>query len=79
MLSSAIADTNNISEGGYGGAITAALFLDKFVEHTANWVHIDMMAWNTSKRPGRPVGGEVMAARVLFAYLQQYYTPLQKK
>src|ERR1051325_2438044 len=31
MLESKVADTNNVSTGGQGGAITAALFLQKFV------------------------------------------------
>ena len=32
MLDSKVADINNVSESGYAGAITAALFLDEFVE-----------------------------------------------
>jgi leucyl aminopeptidase len=73
-ISSEIADIDNSgSGGGYAGAITAALFLKNFVKHTKRWVHIDMMAWNTSSRPGRPQGGEAQGLRTLLAYIQQAY------
>lgn len=69
MLNSQIADINSAPESSYAGAITAALYLREFVSETTDWAHIDMMAWNLSKRPGRPVGGEAMAVRALFAYI----------
>ncbi len=74
MLKSSIADINHTSSGGYGGAITAALYLQTFVTTKCDWFHIDMMAWNVSGKPGRPKGGEAMGVRALFAYLQQRYT-----
>ncbi len=68
-----VADVTNSPEGGYGGAITAALFLERFVAPDDGtpppWVHVDMMAWNLSSRPGKPEGGEAMGMRALFAYL----------
>ena len=57
--------------GGYGGAITAALFLRRFTGRQVNWAHIDVMAWNLSSRPGRPKGGEAMGLRTSFAYIKQ--------
>ena len=57
--------------GGYGGAITAALFLRRFTGKQVNWAHIDVMAWNLSTRPGRPKGGEAMGLRTSFAYIKQ--------
>ncbi len=57
--------------GGYGGAITAALFLRRFTGKQVNWAHIDVMAWNLSARPGRPKGGEAMGLRTSFAYIKQ--------
>jgi len=57
--------------GGYGGAITAALFLRRFTGKDVNWAHIDVMAWNLSSRPGRPKGGEAMGLRTSFAYIKQ--------
>lgn len=69
-LNSPIADINNTSTDSYGGAITAALFLKEFVPDSVPWVHFDLMAWNLKSRPGRPQGGEAMALRALFSYLQ---------
>jgi len=64
------ADLTNAPEGGYGGAITAALFLQKFIEPKTNWAHIDLMAWNLNTKPGRPRGGEAMGIRSIFSALQ---------
>ncbi|RST76996.1 leucyl aminopeptidase family protein [Siminovitchia acidinfaciens] len=41
-LDSDYADLCNISSKGEAGAITAALFLRRFVPETANWLHVDM-------------------------------------
>ncbi|MGB1539657.1 MAG: leucyl aminopeptidase family protein, partial [Rickettsiales bacterium] len=73
MLNSGVADINNIGGSGYGGAITAALYLHEFVEHTRSWIHVDLMAWNTRARPGRPVGGEAMGLRALYALIASRY------
>ena len=54
---------------GYGGAITAALFLRRFAGSASNWAHIDVMAWNLASRPGRPKGGEAMGLRAAFDYI----------
>jgi len=69
-LSSKVADMNNIAEGGYGGAITAALYLEKFVAKGTKWVHMDVMAYNTASRPGRPEGGEAMGMRALYKLVE---------
>jgi leucyl aminopeptidase len=44
LLKSNIADISNISSSRYGGAITAALFLDNFVEeeYKEKWIHLDI-------------------------------------
>lgn len=73
MLKSDAADINSAPDGGYAGAITAALYLKEFVEYTKSWLHVDMMAWNTRSRPGRPVGGEAMGLRALTALLVSRY------
>ena len=71
-----IADLKNIGNGPYGGAITAALYLAEFVEPAAEggaappWLHLDMMAFNTGSKPGRPEGGEAMGMRALFRLLE---------
>jgi leucyl aminopeptidase len=72
MLDSKIADTNNVSTGGQGGAITAALFLKKFVT-AKSWLHLDVFAWNNATKPGRPEGAECQTARALYAMLSKRY------
>jgi len=72
-LDSKVADLCNIGDS-YGGAITAALFLDAFVPERTAWAHIDLMAWNTRARPGRPVGGEAMGLLAVFKYIEQNFT-----
>lgn len=74
MLDSQVADLVNASSGGYAGAITAALFLERFVATGVAWVHFDVMAWNVSSKPGRPEGGEAMGLRASFDYLQRCFS-----
>ena len=69
-----VADVNNAPEGGYGGSITAALFLQRFITDDVPWAHIDMMAWNLSNKPGRPEGGEAMGLRAIIKYLEHRYS-----
>jgi leucyl aminopeptidase len=71
LLDSRVADLNNVSAGGFGGAITAALYLQAFVPDDVPWAHFDMMAWNNASRPGRPEGGEAQAARAIFATIEK--------
>ncbi|MEK9752705.1 MAG: leucyl aminopeptidase family protein [Rhodospirillaceae bacterium] len=66
MVKGKFADLTNSPEGGYGGSITAALFLEHFVSPAIPWAHIDLMAWNPSTRPGRPEGGEAMGLRAVY-------------
>jgi leucyl aminopeptidase len=73
MLDSKVADTNNVGSGGMAGAITAALFLKKFVENAKAWAHFDVFAWTQSNKPGRPEGGECHAARAIYALLCERY------
>jgi len=73
QIESPIADLNNAGKSAYGGCITAALFLEHFVEPEIPWVHIDTFAWNQGNRPGRPQGGEALGLRAVFKYLQSRY------
>ncbi len=73
MLDSKIADTNNVSSGGFAGSITCALFLKKFVSAAKSWLHLDIYGWNPSTKPGRPEGGECQAARAVYALLCERY------
>ncbi len=65
-LSSPVADLNNVSSKPMAGAITAALFLRRFVSTGTAWAHVDAYAWNDSGRPGRPEGGDAQGMRALF-------------
>ena len=73
MLDSKVADTNNVSTGGQGGAITAALFLRRFVA-AKSWLHLDIFAWTAAAKPGRPEGAECQTARALYAMLKTRYS-----
>jgi leucyl aminopeptidase len=73
MLDSSVADLVNASSTPYAGAITAALFLQRFIPENIPWVHFDIMAWNISNKPGKPEGGEAMAIRAIAYYLQKKY------
>jgi leucyl aminopeptidase len=73
LLNSKVADISNISSGSYGGAITAALFLQEFVKPEIPWIHIDVMAWNIRSLPGRPEGGEAMGIRSVFELIRQRF------
>jgi leucyl aminopeptidase len=68
MLKSDIADLNNAPEGGFAGAVTAALFLEKFVGDTP-WLHLDTFAWRPAAKPGRPKGGEALGLRAVWRML----------
>lgn len=73
LLDSKIADVNHISSGPFAGAITAALFLNRFVGEVTPYVHFDIYAWTPSSKPGRPEGGEVQGARLVYGLLQERY------
>jgi leucyl aminopeptidase len=73
MLKSDIADMVNSVPSPFGGAITAALYLEAFVNKQTPWVHFDVMAWNNRSLPGRPVGGEAMGIRAVFDMLANKY------
>jgi leucyl aminopeptidase len=73
MLDSKVADLNNVATGGHGGAITAALFLRRFVT-TKSWVHLDIFAWTPAGKPGRPEGAECQTARALYSLLCTRYS-----
>ena len=65
-LASKVADTNNVTADGFAGAVTAALFLQGFVERAKVWVHLDIYGWRPKPSPIGPVGGEAYAIRALF-------------
>jgi leucyl aminopeptidase len=72
MLESKVADINNVGSSGQAGAITAALFMRRFVT-AKSWLHFDLFAWTPAAKSGRPEGGECQTARALYALLGARY------
>ena len=73
LLKSTVADMTNCATVPFGGAITAALYLQEFVNKDTDWVHFDVMAFNIRALSGRPLGGEAFGIRAVFDYLQTKY------
>lgn len=72
-LDSPVASLMNAGETAFAGAVTAALYLSRFVEKDISWAHFDVYAWNQKPRPGRPQGGEAMALRACYAMLSERF------
>jgi len=70
-LDGKISDLVSVTSGGFSGSIVAALFLRRFVSAPARWAHFDIYAWSPSAKPGRPEGGEVQAARLLYDLIEE--------
>jgi leucyl aminopeptidase len=71
-LKSDTADLNNISLSIYGGAITAAIFLENSVSEDCRWIHIDMA---NTVRPWKeegyyPAGASGFGVRLLAEIIQ---------
>ena len=73
MLKSDVADLVNAPDGGFAGAVTAALFLRRFVPEGTSWAHLDTFAWRPTAKPGRPKGGEAYGLRAAYAMLKRRY------
>jgi leucyl aminopeptidase len=72
-LDSSIADLNNAPDYPLAGAITAALFLNRFIAETKSWAHFDIPAWIDRPKPGRRKGAEANAIRAMFAVIAQRF------
>jgi leucyl aminopeptidase len=73
MLASDIADLGNVSDAPMAGAVTAALFLRRFVPEGLPWAHFDTFAWRSSAKPGRPKGGDALGLRAAWTMLARRY------
>ena len=73
MMESKAADTSSTGNSPHAGSITAALYLELFVEKDIPWAHFDIMAWNSHARPGRPEGGEAQAIRAVYAMIAERF------
>ncbi|TWU35979.1 leucyl aminopeptidase [Novipirellula artificiosorum] len=70
-VKSKVADIKNVGEGRWGGAITAAKFLQQFVGDTP-WVHIDIAgpAFADSAKPHRDAGATGVMVRTLLNWIE---------
>ncbi len=73
MLKSDVADLVNAPDGGMAGAVTAALFLRRFVPGEIAWAHLDVFAWRPAAKAGRPKGGDAFGLRAAWAMLKARY------
>ncbi len=73
MLKTDIADLDNSPAGGFAGAITAALFLKRFIADGVAWMHFDTFAWRPAAKPGRPKGGDALGMRAAWSFLKERY------
>lgn len=68
MLASGFADISSASDG-FGGAITAALFLEGFVQDRP-WAHLDIYAWSDKAHGCLGVGGSGQGVQLLASMLE---------
>ena len=73
MLKSDLADLSNAADSPMGGAVTAALFLRRFVPKDTPWAHFDTFAWRPNAKPGRPKGGAALGLRASWLMLQRRF------
>ncbi|URW76375.1 leucyl aminopeptidase family protein [Sphingomonas donggukensis] len=73
MLKSDIADMVNAPDSGFAGAITAALFLRRFVPKGVAWAHMDVFAWRPAAKAARPKGGDAYGLRASWRMLKDRY------
>ncbi|MEM1362624.1 MAG: leucyl aminopeptidase family protein [Pseudomonadota bacterium] len=69
MIEPGIADLDNAPAGGFAGAITAALFLRRFVSSQTRYIHFDLYGWQPKPAPARPKGGTGQGIRAVFEAL----------
>jgi len=74
MINSDIADMKNISEGRGAGSITAAQFLQRFVNGTP-WAHLDIagVAWSGKGLASAPKGATGYGVRLLNQLVKDHY------
>ncbi len=74
QLDSDAADVKNISGGRDAGSITAAQFLQRFVNKTP-WAHLDIAgtAWSKKDAPTVPKGATAFGVRLLERFIAEYY------
>ena len=73
-IDSDAADVKNIGGGRAGGSITAAQFLQRFVNNVP-WAHLDIagMAWSSKDLATVPKGATAFGVRLLDRFVARYY------
>jgi leucyl aminopeptidase len=79
LIEGKVADLNNVANGPFAGAIVAALFLKRFVTRSRSWAHFDVYNWNPTTKPGRPEGGDIQAARLVYELVRRRCETLAPK
>lgn len=74
LIDSDIADVKNISQGRWGGAVTAAQFLKRFVRDVP-WAHVDIagVTWSAKDKGVMPKGGTGFGVRLLDRLVAENY------
>ena len=75
MMDSPAADVKNISGSRNAGSITAAEFLQRFVQKGVHWAHLDIagMAWSDKDAPTTPRGATGYGVRLLDHLVAAHY------
>ena len=74
LINSDIADMQNIG-GRWGGSITAAQFLQRFIKDGVKWAHLDIagVTWSSKNAPTVPKGGTAFGVRLLDRLVLECY------
>jgi len=74
LIDSDIADMRNVSNGRDGGSITAAQFLQRFVQEGVAWAHLDIAgtAWGKGNET-TPKGASAFGVRLLDRWIANSY------
>jgi leucyl aminopeptidase len=71
-MDSTIADICNDGKGR-AGAIHGGLFLQRFIDKSIDWIHLDCFAWEQSGKAGRPQGGADTGMRAMVDFIRKRY------
>jgi leucyl aminopeptidase len=75
LIDSDFADMKNVSNGRDGGSITAAQFLQRFVQDGVAWAHLDIAgtAWSSKGNETTPKGASAYGVRLLDKWIANTY------
>jgi leucyl aminopeptidase len=75
LIDSDIADMKNVGSGRDGGSITAAQFLQRFVQDGVAWAHLDIagVAWSNKGDNTTPKGATAFGVRLLDSWIAENY------